>query len=120
MKSHVHLEWVDQQIALQLFRKRLKAAEEKKGPEAVEGQTEDQLWDWVEMEEAVQRRGFPSIETAKGWARQFPGVDMYERPRIIVTEDSLDDPAEPVVILQLEYEGNGSWFNLDTGQVEKS
>jgi hypothetical protein len=120
MKRQVHLEWVSENIALNLFRKRLKKAEEKRGPEAISGQTEDNLWDWVEMEEALESRRFPNIGMAKAHSLKHPKLDMFEQPRIVVQEESEDDRDELQTVLELQYEGDGVWRNVQTGVVENA
>jgi len=117
MKRQIHLEWISENVALRLFRKRLKNAEVKRGPEAVAGQTEDNLWDWVEMEEAVETRRFPNLGMAKAHSLKNPELDMFEQPRIVVQEGSDDDEDEWQTILELQYEGNGLWRNVQTGET---
>lgn len=116
MGKAIYLEWTSESKALALFRKRLKRAEEKKGPAAVAGQTLDNLWDWVEMEEVQERRRFATVPMAKGYGRTYSKIDMYEQPRIFVTEWD-DDPDDYQIVLALEYEGEGVWRNRDTGEV---
>ncbi len=40
------------------------------------------VWDYVEMEEATERREFKALDEAKRWAECHTHFDAYEAPRI--------------------------------------
>lgn len=117
MPRQIHLEWISENFALRLFRERLKKAADKKGADAIAGQTEDNLWDWVEMEEALESRRFPNVGMAKAHSQKNPTLDMYGQPRITVQETADNDEDDWQTVLELQYEDNGVWRNIQTGEV---
>lgn len=85
----------------------------------VSPEAEDSWWDWVETDECIEKRRFPSVALAKAWASRNSRLDYTGMPRIYKNEwrdwDQSEDEAETTV--ELEYQGEGHWLDLKTGQL---
>lgn len=120
MKSSVRVEWVDEDKARRLYVGRRNAAVRKareidptRSATDVVG-VDDNLWDWVEMDEAVETRNFPSLGMAKGWAEKNFTRDVFETPRVYRNEwPDEGSELEAETVVQLEYQA-GSWVDLAT------
>lgn len=128
MPIKVYVEWLNGDKAERLYEQRRAKAIAKERElvpdrpesEIVSPRDQDSWWDWVEMDECMETRAFPSLPLAKGWARQNYRLDYFEKPRINQNEWGDDQSEwEAETTLTLEYEGNGEWLNIHTGQTEK-
>lgn len=128
MPTKIYVEWLNGNKAEALFDKRrareiAKAREidpDRPESDIVSPRDQDSWWDWVEMDECMETRAFPSLALAKGWAKRNHKLDYFEKPRITQNEWA-DNQAEreAETTLTLEYEGNGEWLNINTGQTER-
>lgn len=123
MAYAVYVEWVDEEKARRLYTGRRNEAVRKareidptrRASDVVS--PEDSVWDWVETDEAVETRKFPSVAMAKGWAEKHHARDVFGTPRVYQNEwpdAGFERDAETVV--QLEYQ-DGRWLDLASGEV---
>ncbi len=82
-------EWINGKETERLARKRIAAANAKAtqvGGDVIDPEKESFL-DWVEPEaECYESRRFPSLAMAKGWAKRNAALDLWQQPRVYVTE----------------------------------
>lgn len=119
MGSRIYVEWVSGAIAEKLYRKRRARALEKSASEgSLTPAGEDSWWDWVETDECLESRRFPSVGLAKGWASANASIDFFGLPKVCRAEWPGDDQDAAEVTLELELQGDGGWLNVRTGEVE--
>jgi hypothetical protein len=76
---------------------------------------QDSWWDWVEIEECVENRGFPNVGMAMGWAKKNHGLDLFGTPRVHRNEWPEGEDWKSETTLKIEYQGDGEWIDTDTG-----
>lgn len=122
----VYVEWVNGGTAERLYKQRRAAAIKKAQEidpnrptsEIVNSEDQDSWWDWVEMDECHEHRSFPSVAMAKGWAQRNHKLDLFEMPRVYRNEWPEGERSwNSETTVQLEYQGDGEWLDLDTGQM---
>lgn len=123
MPYSVHVEWVDEDKARRLHASRrsaaLRKARETDPSRAVEDvvSTDDSVWDWVESDEALERRRFPSVPLAKAWAGRNFHRDVFGNPRVFRNEWPEDgSELDARTVLQIEYQ-SGQWLDLLSGEL---
>lgn len=123
MAYAVYVEWVDEEKARRLYRGRRNEAVRKareidptrRASDVVS--PDDSVWDWVQTDEAVETRKFPSVALAKWWAEKHHDRDIFGTPRVFQNEwpdDGCERESETVV--QLEYQ-DGRWLDLVSGEI---
>lgn len=125
MGQSIFVEWVNGSLAEKLFKQRRAAAikrerelsPDKPESEIVAPEDQDSWWDWVEMHECYEHRGFPSVPMAKSWARRYYKLDLFEMPRIYKNEWPGDENWNSETTVELEYQGDGVWMDLATGNL---
>lgn len=125
MGQSIYVEWVNGDRAQKLFKQRRSAAlkkerdihPDKPESEILTPESEDSWWDWVEMDECHEHRGFPSVAMAKAWARRYYKLDLFEMPRVYKNEWPGDEDYLAETTVELEYQGDGVWMDLSTGNL---
>lgn len=128
MPTKIYVEWLNAKKAETLFEQRraheiAKARElEPNRPEEdiVSHRDQDSVWNWVDERECFESRTFPSLALAKEWVKINFKLDYFEKPRIGQNEwTDGQSEREAEMTLCLEYEGNGEWLNILTGETEQ-
>lgn len=120
--KQIHVEWVSEAKANSLFEREL-ARENKRRAELNHPPlpAEDErlfLWDWVEMEAAIENRRFPNLGMAQGWARRNYLIDLFENPRVYVQEQVSDDHWDWETVGEYEWQ-DSEWVNLQETSWEQ-
>lgn len=128
MPTKFFVEWLDGTKADALYAKRRAAAVAKERllfpdrseEDIVGSKNQDGWWDWVDMDECLDRQSFPSLDAAKKWAIKNYKKDYFEQPRIHQNTWKPDESErEAKTVLTLEFQGGTEWLNTNTGETEK-